>query len=196
MNEDEIKQMVEKYKLRKENFDSYKPNKKYYFENSDELFVKAQIKEQQTFLKSFNHYQDLPRASVNILGARRQWEFASGYFFVTIPASYIIGRILANEKYGIYNANHRIRRMRIYTYFSFVLIGFIYIPTIPVFTPQNSGIFQPQFYEKKVQRDLDLSLNLYQNVDTIINKDQEPSWEDYKKILRNVQKKTLMNVKV
>lgn len=45
MNDEEIKKMVSKYKLRKENFDLYQPNKKYYFENSDELFAKAQFKE-------------------------------------------------------------------------------------------------------------------------------------------------------
>lgn len=41
MNENEIKEMIHKYKLRKENYDHYKPNKKYYYENSDELYAKA-----------------------------------------------------------------------------------------------------------------------------------------------------------
>lgn len=79
----------------------------------------------------------------------------------SIPVAYVIGRLLANEKYGIYNANHRINRLRIKSYIVLVIAGLIYLPTIPVFTPQNSGIFKPEFYEKKVQRDLDLKLDLY-----------------------------------
>lgn len=43
--------MVEKYKLRKENYDSFRPNKKYYFENSDELYAKAKLKQQNEYLR-------------------------------------------------------------------------------------------------------------------------------------------------
>ena len=45
------------------------------------------------------------------------------------------GVLQTNEKYGIYNANHRINRIRIKSYIVLVIAGLIYLPTIPVFTP-------------------------------------------------------------
>lgn len=76
--------------------------------------------------------------------------------------SFLGGRIFANEYYGIYNTPARIRLCRLGTFALLSWYGMWYVPASPIFTPQNSGILQPEYLERKLQRDLDLELNLYQ----------------------------------
>jgi len=64
--------------------------------------------------------------------------------------SFLAGRMFANEYYGIYNTPARIRLCRLGTFAVFSWLGIWYVHASPIFTPQNSGILKPEYFERKL----------------------------------------------
>lgn len=102
---------MRKYKFRQEDFSLYRP-KKYYIPGGEKQAEAEQLAHRE-YLQKYKYYEDLPRATDYTYGMHRPDTMLNTLRLLSIGVSYIGGRILAIEYYGIYLNDYLIWKWRI-----------------------------------------------------------------------------------
>lgn len=168
---------VKKYKFRREDFESYKA-KKYYVEPLDEMKLQMEVDERNNKLRFLKNFKELPKASVRSYGMHERTETIEVLTFLGAATSWFFGRVYANERYGIYNTNNRIRKCRLQMFLCYLAWEMLYVPSMVQFMPQNME--KPMRFERQMQNMYDREMDLYQNAKKFINEDVNPTWDEYR----------------